>query len=89
MPFAREDLDSNFVSMGEEFIVGDQEGASAPDIGRRQPESRSMLYSSTLERFVQGNSVTGQQPPQATSIFPYSWLEFMPSFNGGRKIPLH
>ena len=37
MPFAREDLDSNFVSMEEEAIVGDQEGAPAPDIGRRQP----------------------------------------------------
>jgi hypothetical protein len=37
MPFAREDLDSNFVSMEEEAIVGDQEGASAPDIGRCQP----------------------------------------------------
>lgn len=45
MPFAREDLDSNFVSMGEEAIVGDQEGASAPDIGRRQAVSKATLYS--------------------------------------------
>jgi hypothetical protein len=75
--------------MGEEFIVGGQEGASAPDIGRRQPESKSMLYSRRFARFTPWNSVNRLQAPQATSIFLYSWLEFMPSFNGGRKIPLH
>ena len=91
MPFAREDLDSNFVSMGEEFdIVGDQEEVSAPDIPRRQPVSKSMLCPRRLARFIQGNSVTRPQARQATSIFLYnSWLEFMPSFNGRREIPLH
>ena len=36
MPLAREDLDSNLVSMGEvedEVMVGYGEGALAPDIG--------------------------------------------------------
>lgn len=43
MPFAREDLDSNFVSMGEEAIVDVQEGAGAPDIDCCQSKSRSSL----------------------------------------------
>ena len=57
MPFAREDLDSNFVSIGEGFILGDQEGAQAPDIGRYQFLSKPVPCWRGGERLFRGTAL--------------------------------
>jgi hypothetical protein len=57
MPFAREDLDSNFVSIGEGFILGDQEGAQAPGIGRYQFPSKPVLCLRGGESLFRGTAL--------------------------------
>ena len=68
MPFAREDLDSNFVSIGEGFILGDQEGAQAPDIGRYQFLSKPVPCWRGGERLFRGTALFLLTPPGDVDI---------------------
>ena len=86
MPFAREDLDSNFVSIGEGFIVGDQEGAQAPDIGRYQSYRNQCLGEYEKQGLPRETALFRSKPSRRTSIFLYSWLELCQACRDGGKI---